>query len=163
MPRDDGNADARLRWAVTLLATWFHVGKLQKAPGTYGSIAALPFAWGLVWLGGAWLLLSAAALAFIAGRWAAARYMERTGEHDPGAIVIDEVVGQWLTLSVAPLTPVAYLLGLLAFRVFDIWKPWPIGWLDKHMHGAFGVMIDDVVAAIYAGVVLYALLWMIGQ
>lgn len=140
------------------IATWFLSGHVPKAPGTFGSIAALPFAWVLVQLGGLWLLALSAALVFVAGLWAAKRYMEDLGEHDPGAVVVDEVVGQWLTLLLAPLTPLAYILGLLAFRIFDILKPWPIGWLDQHVPGAFGVMIDDVVAALYAGALLFLLL-----
>ncbi len=144
------------------LATWGHVGDLPKAPGTFGSIAALPFASALAWLGGSWLLLLAAILVFVLGLWAAERYMARMHEHDPGAIVIDEVAGQWLTLLAAPLTPSAYLLGLLLFRLFDILKPWPIGWLDRHVAGAFGVMIDDVVAALYAGLLLFLASWLMG-
>lgn len=125
-------------------------------------MAALPFAWGLVWLGGSWLLFSAAALAFALGRWAVQIHMDEGGVHDPGYIVIDEVVGQWLTLLVAPLHPLAYVVGLLAFRFFDILKPWPIGWLDQNVRDAFGVMIDDVVAALYAGVVLYSVVGLMG-
>lgn len=147
---------------ASLISTWFHVGNLPKAPGTFGSIAALPFAWGLVWLGGPWLLLLGTIPVFIAGLWAAKHFMAETGEHDPGAIVIDEVVGQWLTLLVAPLTPLAYLAGFLLFRVFDILKPWPIGWLDQQVQGALGVMIDDVVAALYAAIVLYLLVRLVG-
>jgi phosphatidylglycerophosphatase A len=74
--------------------------------------------------------------------------------HDPGAVVIDEVAGQWLTLTVAPLEPLAYLLGFVLFRIADVLKPWPASWLDRRVGGAFGVMIDDVAAAIYAGAVL---------
>ncbi len=142
------------------IATWFLSGKLPKAPGTAGAIAALPFAWVLLMIGGPWLLALAAALVFVAGLFAAKRYMADVGEHDPGAVVVDEVVGQWLTLLAAPLTPFAFFLGLLAFRLFDILKPWPIGWLDRRAPGALGVMIDDVAAALYAGITLYiALEW----
>jgi len=123
-------------------------------------MAALPFAWALVWLGGAWLLFAATILIFILGCWAAQVHMDESGVHDPGSIVIDEVVGQWLTLLTAPLNPLAYVIGLLAFRVFDILKPWPIGWLDRHVRNGFGVMIDDVVAAIYAGILLSWTVWL---
>ena len=101
--------------------------------------------------GGIWLLLAAAALVFALGLWAADRYMKAVGLHDPGAIVVDEVAGQWLTLAVAPLDPLAYLAGFLLFRIFDVLKPWPAGWLDRRVGGAFGVMIDDIAAAAYAG------------
>ncbi len=151
----DGKPGSAATSIATWLATWFHVGHLPKAPGTFGSIAALPFAWILMTSGGPWLLLLATIFVFILGLWAAKRYMAEVGEHDPGAIVIDEVAGQWLTLLAAPLTPFAYLLGLAAFRFFDIVKPWPIGWLDRHASGAFGVMIDDIAAAFYAGIVVF--------
>lgn len=147
---------------ASLLATWFHVGHLTKAPGTLASIIALPFAWALVWLGGAWLLFLATAVLFFAGRWAVRIHMEVSGVHDPASIVVDEIVGQWLTLLAAPLNPLAYVIGLVAFRVFDILKPWPIGWLDRHVRDAFGVMIDDVVAALYAGAVLFLFVRLMG-
>ncbi len=140
--------------AALWLATWFGTGLLPGAPGTWGSLAALPFAWALTSLGGPWLLLGAAVLVFVAGLWASARYMQAVGVHDPGAVVIDEVAGQWLTLTVAPLEPLAYLLGFVLFRIADVLKPWPASWLDRRVGGAFGVMIDDVAAAIYAGAVL---------
>ena len=144
------------------LSTWFQVGLLPKAPGTFGSIAALPCAWALVWLGGPWLLLLAAALIFVLGCLAAKVHMDDLGVQDPGFIVIDEVVGQWLTLLPAPLNPLAYAIGLIAFRFFDILKPWPISWLDRNVKGAFGVMIDDVAAAIYAAAVVSLFVWLIG-
>jgi phosphatidylglycerophosphatase A len=137
-----------------VLATWFGVGRLPGAPGTWGSLAALPLAWLLMAAGGALLLLAAAVLVFALGLWASDRYMKAVGVHDPGAIVIDEVAGQWLTLAVAPLDPLAYLLGFVLFRIADVLKPWPASWLDRRVGGAFGVMIDDVAAAAYAGGVL---------
>jgi phosphatidylglycerophosphatase A len=138
-------------WLVTWSATWFGAGLLPWAPGTWGSLLALPFAWALMAAGGVALLLAAAALVFALGLWAADRYMRAVGLHDPGAIVIDEVAGQWLTLAVAPLDPLAYLAGFLLFRIFDVLKPWPASWLDRRVGGAFGVMIDDIAAAVYAG------------
>lgn len=162
MPLEQEPPPPVARLIASWLSTWFFVGHLPKAPGTFGSIAALPFAWVLVWLGGPGLLLVAAALLFALGCWAVQIHMENSGVHDPGFIVIDEVVGQWLTLLAAPLSPLAYLVGLIAFRFFDILKPWPIGWLDRNFRHAFGVMIDDVVAAIYAGMVLYGVVWLVG-
>ncbi len=140
-----------------LLATWFGAGLLPKAPGTWGSLAALPFAWALTWWGGVWLLLTATIALFGCGLWAVGRYLAASGEHDPGPIVIDEVVGQWATLLVAPLDPWAYALGFVLFRAADVIKPWPANWLDREVRGALGVMIDDVVAALYAGAALLAL------
>ena len=92
-------------------------GCCRWAPGTWGSLAALPLAWLLVWRRAARLLLAGRGLVFALGLWAADRYMEAVGVHDPGAIVIDEVAGQWLTLAVAPLDPLAYLLGFVLFRI----------------------------------------------
>jgi phosphatidylglycerophosphatase A len=137
------------------LATWFGAGLLPAMPGTWASFVALPFAWGLVWWGGIWLLLAAAAVVFALGLWAADRYMRAVKVHDPGAVVIDEIAAQWLTLAVAPLNPLAYLLGFVLFRIFDVLKPWPASWLDRRVGGAFGVMIDDIAAAVYAGAVLW--------
>jgi phosphatidylglycerophosphatase A len=137
------------------LATWFGTGLLPFAPGTWASLVALPFAWALIRLGGPWLLLAATAVVFGLGLWAADRYMAATGEHDPSAVVIDEIAGQWLTLCLAPLHPLAYLLGFVLFRITDVLKPWPVGWLDRRVGGAFGVMIDDLAAAVYAGFALW--------
>jgi phosphatidylglycerophosphatase A len=141
-----------------LLATWFGAGRLPRAPGTWGSLAALPFAAALDWLGGPWLVLLIALAVFGLGVWASDRYMAAYGLHDPGAIVVDEVVGQWLTLALLPLTPVAYLLGFVLFRIADMVKPWPAAWIDRTVADAFGVMLDDVVAAIYAGGLALAVL-----
>lgn len=162
MTKIETTPKSRAPLAARWLATWFTVGHLPKAPGTFGSIAALPFAWLFVWLGGPLLLLLASALTFVFGLWAARLYAAEVGHHDPGAVVVDEVVGQWLTLLPAPLDPLAYLLGLLAFRFFDILKPWPIGFLDRQIAGGFGVMIDDVIAALYGGLLLYLAVWLIG-
>jgi phosphatidylglycerophosphatase A len=85
--------------------------------------------------------------------------MQAVGVHDPGAVVIDEVAAQWLTLCVAPLNPLAYLLGFLLFRIADVLKPWPANWLDRRVGGALGVMVDDLAAALYAG----AALWLIAR
>ncbi len=137
-----------------LLATWFGAGHMRKAPGTWGSAAALPFAWVIVWLGGWQTLLAAAVLLFPIGCWAAKRYMAAIGSHDPGAVVVDEVVGQWLVLLVAPLDPLSYLIGFALFRLFDITKPWPIRVADRSVGGGFGVMFDDVLAAVYAVILL---------
>jgi len=141
-----------------LLATWFGAGRLPRAPGTWGSLATLPVAAALDWLGGPWLVLLAALAVFGLGVWASDRYMAAYRLHDPAAIVVDEVVGQLLTLALLPLTPTAYLLGFVLFRVADMLKPWPAAWIDRTVADAFGVMLDDVVAAIYAGALALLLL-----
>lgn len=129
-----------------LLATWFGAGYLPKAPGTWGSIGALPFAWVLVEIGGLYALGIAIAVVFVVGLWASRVYMTKTGAHDPGAIVIDEVAGQWIVLLAAPLGILPYFIGFALFRLFDVLKPWPISWADKRIGGAMGVMMDDVLA-----------------
>jgi len=145
------HASARASGAPLWLATWGGTGLLPWAPGTFAALTALPLAWLLTAAGGVWLLLTAALAVFVLGIWAAERYMAAVGIHDPTAVVIDEIAGQWLTLCVAPLEPVAYLVGFVLFRIFDVLKPWPASWLDRRVGGAFGVMIDDIAAAAYAG------------
>ena len=86
--------------------------------------------------------------------------MTGSGQADPGAIVIDEVAGQWIALlPVATTVWWQWALGFALFRFFDIFKPWPVGWADRRVKGGFGVMIDDVIAGAYAGVILYGLMF----
>ena len=141
--------------AAAVLATWFGAGLLPKAPGTWGSLAALPCGLALTWLGGPWLLLAGAAVVFLAGIWAGGRYAEERGLEDPGAVVIDEVAGQWIALLPALLDPWLVLLAFIAFRIFDIVKPWPVGWLDRELEGGLGIMADDVLAGVYGALVVW--------
>jgi len=137
-----------------LIASWFGSGLLPWAPGTWGSLFALPFAWLIELYGGRWILLAAAIIVFFIGWLAAQAAISGASDHDPGWIVIDEVVGQWLTLLALPVSVVAYGMGFLLFRAFDIWKPWPIRTVERRCGGGFGIMIDDVLAAIYALIVI---------
>ncbi len=139
---------------AALLATWFGSGLLPWAPGTWGSLVALPFAWVIASYTGASGLLIAALVVFAVGCWAAGRVEQASGVKDPGFAVIDEVAGQWLTLVVAPLDPLFYLAGFLLFRLFDIWKPFPIRHIERNVPGGLGIMADDVAAALYAALVL---------
>jgi len=141
-----------------MLATWFGAGLLPIAPGSWGSLAALPFAWAIAGLWGAAGLAVAAAIAFLVGWWAAATIAKASAVKDPGAIVIDEVAAQWLVLLAAPPAPLPYALAFLLFRIFDIWKPWPARWADRHVKGGLGIMLDDFFAAVYAVLSLLALL-----
>ena len=84
-------------------------------------------------------------------------YQIHTGGHDGSEIVIDEVAGQWLVLLVSSLDIVHLGLGFLLFRLFDIWKPWPVCWVDSNLKGGFGVMADDILAGVYALICLWAL------
>jgi phosphatidylglycerophosphatase A len=146
---------------ATIAATWFGVGLLPKAPGTWGSAAALPFAWALMSVGGRPLLLTATVACFLVGWWASAVYVARTHASDPSEVVIDEVAGQWLVLTMAPLDPFFYLVGFALFRLFDVWKPWPVGWADDSIGGGLGVMVDDILAAGYGliGMIALGLVW----
>ncbi|CCG42254.1 phosphatidylglycerophosphatase A family protein [Magnetospirillum molischianum] len=146
---------------VTVIATWFGVGLLPKAPGTWGSLVALPLGWGLAQAGGGRLLLVAATICFVVGWWAAREYVWRTGVKDPSEVVIDEVAGQWLVLAATPLDPVSYGVAFLLFRLFDIWKPGPIRQADRSIGGGLGVMLDDILAAFFAliGMVIFRHVW----
>lgn len=152
-----------LPWPLTLIVTWFGAGLSPVAPGTVGSLAALPFAWLIATQGAPWMLLPAAAVVFLIGWWASDAYCRMAGLKDPGRIVIDEVAAQWITLSVAPPEVVPYVVGFVLFRIFDMLKPWPVSWADRRIGGGFGVMIDDVVAAVYSTGLLWlflTVLWM---
>jgi phosphatidylglycerophosphatase A len=142
---------------AVVVASWFGAGLLPVAPGTWGSLAALPCAWAICSLWGAAGLAVAAAIVFAAGWWAAATVAKKSGVKDPGAIVVDEVAAQLLVLLAAPSRPLAWALALLLFRIFDIWKPWPVRWADRHIAGGLGIMLDDILAAVYAALVLSAL------
>lgn len=138
-----------------VLATWFGSGLLPKAPGTWGSLAALPFAWVLqVYLGNSTLIAATVAI-FIIGVWASDVTASRLDSQDPGQIVIDEVCGQWMVLCLVPPEPLYYFLGFILFRFADIKKPWPVSWADQHIKGGLGIMVDDVLAGVYAGAALY--------
>lgn len=146
---------------AVLIATWFGTGRLPVAPGTWGSLAALPFAWIIAWLFGPRLLLLAAFLLFFIGWWAASRVVRASAVEDPGSVVVDEVVGQWLTLGLAlvlaPSSVAVYIAGFVLFRIFDVAKPWPARWIDQHVKGGLGVMADDVAAGVYAAIALLLL------
>jgi phosphatidylglycerophosphatase A len=142
---------------ASLLATWFGSGLLPRAPGTWGSLAALPCAAAIVWAGGPGALLLAALLLFLPGVWAASRYAAQSGLGDPQEVVVDEVVGQWLALVPVAFDLPMYAVAFLAFRVFDIVKVWPANWVDRRLPGGWGIMADDLVAGVYAAAVTYAL------
>ncbi|MEP2642749.1 phosphatidylglycerophosphatase A [Roseobacter sp.] len=151
-----------------ITGTVFGVGYIRPAPGTWGSLVALPWGWLLHVLGGFPLLVLGAIVAFVAGLWATRVMTHGSDDHDPSEIVVDEVVGQWIALM--PLSYAAWSMGLdilvmwpgwvaafALFRLFDITKPGPVGWADRR-GDAMGVMLDDVIAGIFAaaGVMLLA-------
>jgi phosphatidylglycerophosphatase A len=136
---------------------------LPWAPGTWGSLAALPFAYLLQRWGGTATLVAATLAVIAIGAWAAQRYLLGSAEPDPGAVVIDEVAGQWLTLVVVPADPLLYAIGFVLFRIADILKPWPASWADSTMLGGIGIMLDDLLAAPYAAAGLALAAWLLGR
>jgi phosphatidylglycerophosphatase A len=142
---------------ATLISTFGGVGLLRPAAGTWGSAAALPFGWYIASAFGPYVLLFCALLAFIAGVWAAGKLETASETKDPSSVVMDEVVGQWIVLSVTPLAVPWYFAAFLAFRLFDIWKPWPANLADRDIKGGLGVMADDVIAALYGALAIYLL------
>ncbi len=144
------------------LSTWFGVGLMPYAPGTWGSAAAIPFAYAFHLIGGPWLVLGAAAAGFAVGIWASDVYARRRNVKDPRQVVIDEVVGQWIVLAGAPLVPGYYFAAFALFRFFDIVKPWPASWADRDLAGGLGIMLDDVIAGIYGLGVLLLIRYALG-
>lgn len=142
---------------VVVIATWFWSGRIGFASGSWGSLAALPFAALIAWLAGPLALIPAAALVFALGVWAGGRYADANDISDPSPVVVDEVVGQWLTLAVIPLDPILYAVGFFFFRLFDVWKPFPANWADRNLKGGLGIMTDDVFAGIYAAIVTWGI------
>ncbi|MBT07612.1 MAG: phosphatidylglycerophosphatase A [Rhodospirillaceae bacterium] len=151
------------RWhPVTILLTWFYSGFSSVAPGTCGSLAAIPFAWIVLTLFGTYTFLIILCFLLVLGIWSSHWALQKLKEKDPKIIVLDEVIGQGLVLAVAPITPVSYLLAFILFRLFDIYKPWPIHLIDNKMKGALGVMLDDVIAGLYGAVTLLIILELMG-
>ena len=136
-----------------VLAFGFGAGLSRFAPGTVGTLAAVPFAVALKMLPPPvfWVLLAAL---FLAGVYICGKASSRLGQHDPGGIVWDEMVGYWLTVALLPLEWPWLLAAFVLFRVFDILKPWPIRLVEKTFGGGLGIMLDDIVAAVYAMAIL---------
>ena len=148
---------------VRLVATFFGAGTFPAASGTFGSIVALPFGIALLQIPapfGRLALLVAVSGVLALGVWASARYCAVTEQPDSGEVVIDEVAGQWLALVfAAPDNPWHFLAAFLLFRFFDIVKLWPASWAQDQLPGGWGVMMDDIVAGLYAAAALYAGIW----
>jgi len=146
------------RAAWWYIATWFGAGLSPIMSGTAGSLAALPFAYVIqLTLGNAGLWFCAFVM-FGVGWWASHQYLKHMGGDDPREIVVDEVAGLWLTLSLFPLTWQGYLIGFILFRALDIIKPWPVSWADQKVEGGAGVMLDDLLAGAYPIAILFVLI-----
>ena len=148
-----------LRWnqPAAWISTWFGSGLLPKIPGTWGTLAALPFGWLIHTHYGSEGLLVATAFIFALGWWSTVGYIAADGRGDPGMVVVDEVAGIWLTLAFVSLNFEGYLAAFFLFRFFDMLKPWPIRTIERSVPGALGVMVDDIAAAVVA-IVVYSLI-----
>jgi phosphatidylglycerophosphatase A len=139
----------RITNPIHFLALGFGSGLLPKAPGTYGTLAAIPL----------YLLLAPSSVNFylvaviimsIAGIYICGKAAEDAGVPDHGAIVWDEIVGFLITMFMVPLSWQSVVIGFILFRIFDIFKPWPISFVDKNIHGGLGIMLDDIIAGFAA-------------
>lgn len=150
-----------------MVATLGGIGYLRPAPGTWGSLVALPLAALLHVIGGPWLLFIALVAAFFEGLWATTQVTQWADDHDPAHVVVDELVGQWIALlplsfgaahvgvSIFALWP-GWITAFVLFRAFDILKPGPVGWADRR-HTPLGVMLDDVIAGALAALCVMAM------
>jgi len=149
------SADPRiLRDPVHLVAFGFGAGLSPYAPGTFGTIVGIPFVLLMAPLGLA-AQLALVFTGFLAGIYVCGESARRLGVHDHGGIVWDEVVGYAITMLAVPAEPLWLLAGFGLFRFFDIVKPWPIREADHSLKGGLGIMLDDVLAGIFAGAILY--------
>lgn len=140
-----------MRQIAVALATGFGIGFVPLAPGTFGSLLGL----------GLWLTLPASlpaqvgavAVVFVIGAWSGGVTEVALKRTDPGPVVIDEVLGMWVTLLAVPVSWMAVVVGFVLFRAFDVVKPWPANRLER-LHGGAGIMADDAMAGLYANVAL---------
>ena len=142
-----------LKDPLLLLAFGFGSGLSRKMPGTMGTVAAIPLYLLLIQTSG-WIYLLATLISIIAGIAICNYAAQKLQVPDYGGIVWDEIAGFLITLCWLPFSWQNLLAGFVLFRLFDILKPWPIKWLDQHVHGGFGIMLDDVVAGVFAALIL---------
>ena len=163
MPRNGNLPRGMSFWhPVCLISTGCGIGMLPWFPGTWASLAALPVAWVIREQAGVAGLVAVMAVVFLIGLWTSTVYERRIREHDPGAIVIDEIAAIFLVLTVAPLDWGWFGAGFVLFRIADIFKPWPVSWADRRLKGGVGVMVDDIGAAIYAMAALWGMILVLG-
>lgn len=144
---------------VHFLAFGLGSGTVPKAPGTFGTLAAIPLYLLLQPLSDEWYFI-VLLVTFLLGIYLCGKTAEDLGVHDHSGIVWDEFVGYWITMWLAPADWLYVIMGFLLFRLFDIWKPWPISWADKKVQGGLGIMLDDVLAGILALLVLQGLVYL---
>ena len=142
------------------MAVGFGSGLSPIAPGTVGSLVAL-LPWLLLREMNVWFYLAAIVAMFVVGVWVCQWAVARLRIIDPSFVVWDEFVGQWIALIPLVVMPRPWLWifgGFILFRIFDIWKPWPVSWADRTIKGGLGVMLDDLIAGLYAAIALWLLL-----
>lgn len=165
LPRARRARVADARWVFTSPAAFIAFGAgsglAPRAPGTAGTLAAFPLHLLFVWMLPSMLHLAAIAVLFALGVWACAAAARALCVEDPGGIVIDEIAAFLLVLWWVPATPAAWVLAFALFRLFDIWKPQPIRWFDRNLKGGFGVMFDDLLAAV-ATLIVFAIPAIVG-
>ncbi len=141
---------------IHFLAFGFGSGLAPVAPGTFGTLVGIPFFFFMASLP-MWGYLSLILAFFLFGVWVCDRSSKMLGVHDHGGIVWDEIVGYLVTMIAAPAGWEWVIVGFILFRIFDIFKPWPIAYLDRHVSGGFGIMVDDILAGVYAMLILQLL------
>ncbi|MBW8366629.1 MAG: phosphatidylglycerophosphatase A [Arenimonas sp.] len=150
-----------MRHPLGWLAAGFGAGFSPRAPVTVGSLAALLPWWLFMRDLSLPLYLAVLAVGFGVGVWASHWAIRETKIEDPSLVVWDEFIGMWITLLMAPAGWAWMLAAFVLFRLFDIWKPWPVSWADQKLHGGFGAMLDDAIAGLYAlGVLQLAAWWL---
>lgn len=147
------------RRPVHFLAFGLGSGAAPFAPGTFGTLAAIPFYWLMSTLPLS-IYLAVLGVAGIIGIYLCDRTSKDLGVHDHSGIVWDEFVGYWITMAAVPFSWQSALCGFVIFRVFDVIKPWPVRTVDRRVAGGFGIMFDDVLAGIYAWSVMHVWLWL---
>ena len=139
------------------IATLFGVGRLPYAPGSWGSLFALILVFPLHLFFGVMGIVAFIILTLVLGLWSAGRFSKSANYSDPRAVVIDEAAGQSAALLLAEPLLSDYALAFLLFRLFDIWKPWPVSYVEEKLPTPYGVMCDDLAAALYALLFFYAI------
>ena len=157
---DAGLSSRLLLHPLHLLSLGFGTGLVPKMPGTAGTLIGVLLYVPLHYLPWQYYLL-VTLLLFVLGIWLCGKTAARLGVHDHPAIVWDEIVGYLITMLLVPYGWGWMLAGFMLFRLFDIWKPWPIRWLDKQVRGGLGIMIDDVLAAIYGLICLQIIAYLL--
>ncbi len=147
-----------LRHPLRFIATGFGSGLMPVAPGTAGTLVAVPLYLAVKWMP-IWAYAALTLLLFVMGVWACRHTAEYLGVHDHPSIVWDEIVGYLVAMTGLAGHTWEVVVGFLLFRLMDILKPWPIAWVDRAVAGGFGIMLDDVIAGLYTAIMLHAVIF----